>query len=247
LTRSQACHTVHETVIGMFSMRQALLLLMMAGLAGCSKAGDVLTKRPLLTAKDAIGAPTFRNGVWRLIVLGGGDACTFDETQPLKAWPDCAAPQLIALDRMVGLGFVKTPTGRRLTERSYPYVLAVGSPLLLQRQGEIPGRYSYDAVDEAKVDAQGRIVAARLTRVSCFDPTAAPPQATNETGANAPNGAAQNGQAQAPTPEPLPGFSQTSNGECRPHDLAALRNAAIADAAASSDSVNFRWVRDGDR
>jgi hypothetical protein len=180
LTRSQACHTVHETVIGMFSMRQALLLLMMAGLAGCSKAGDVLTKRPLLTAKDAIGAPTFRNGVWRLIVLGGGDACTFDETQPLKAWPDCAAPQLIALDRMVGLGFVKTPTGRRLTERSYPYILAVGSPLLLQRQGEIPGRYSYDAVDEAKVDAQGRIVAARLTRVSCFDPTAAPPHASSD-------------------------------------------------------------------
>jgi len=247
LTRSPAFDTVHEAVIGKPSMRQALLLLLMAALAGCSKSGDVFTKRPLLTAKDAVGAPKFRNGVWRLIAFGGDGACTFDETQALKAWPDCALPQLIALDRMVGIAIVKTPTGRTLTERSFPYVLGAGLPLLLQRQGEIPRLYSYYAVDRAKLDSQGRIIAARLTRANCFDPAAATPAATNETDANTLNGVAQNGQVQTPTPKPLPGFSQTSNGDCRPRDLAAVRNAATADAAASSEGVNFRWVRDGDR
>jgi len=228
-------------------MRQALLLLLIAALTGCSRPGDVLTKRPLLTSKDAVGAPKFRNGVWRLIGFGPDGACPFDETQPLKAWPDCAAPQLIALDRMVGVAIVKTSTGRTLTERSFPYVLAAGSPLLLQRQGEMPGRYSYTAVDETKLDSQGRIVAARLTRVDCFDPTAAASSATNETTANDVGGVAQNSQAQPVAFTPLPGFSQTSTGECRPRDLPAVRNAAKADAAASSEGVNFRWVRSGDR
>jgi hypothetical protein len=147
-------------------MRQALLLLLTAALAGCGRPGDVLTKRPLLSVRDAVGVPKFRSGVWRLIGFGGDGACPFDETQPLKAWPDCAAPQSIALDRMVGFAVVKTPNGRTLTERSYPYVLAAGTPLLLQRRGEIPGRYNYDVVDQAKLDGQGRIVAARLTRVN---------------------------------------------------------------------------------
>jgi hypothetical protein len=228
-------------------MPKALLFLLMAALAGCSKAGDVCTKRPLLTAKDAFGAPKFRNGVWRLIGFGGDGPCTFDEAKPLKTWPDCASPQLIALDRMVGGAFVKTPTGRTLTERSFPYVLATGSPMLLQRQGEMPGLYSYTAVDETKLDAQGRIVAARLTRVNCFDPTAAASGATNETSENDVGGVAHNTQAQPAAFAPLPGFSQTSTGECRPRNLAAVRNAAKADAAASSEGVNFRWVRSGDR
>jgi len=228
-------------------MPKALLLLLMAALAGCSKAGDVFTKRPLLTAKDAVGAPKFRNGVWRLIAFGGDGVCTFDETKPLKAWPDCASPQLIALDRMVGVAIVKTSTGRTLTERSFPYVLAAGSPLLLQRQGEMPGRYSYTAVDETKLDAQGRIVAARLTRVNCFDPTAAASGATNETSENDVGSIAHNTHAQPAAFAPLPGFSQTSTGECRPRNLAAVHNAAKADAAASSEGVNFRWVRSGDR
>ncbi len=228
-------------------MRRALVILVMAALAGCNRPGDVLTKRPLLTAKDAFGAPKFRNGVWRLIGFGGDGPCTFDEAKPLKTWPDCASPQLIALDRMVGGAFVKTPTGRTLTERSFPYVLATGSPMLLQRQGEMPGLYSYDAVDETKLDAQGRIVAARLTRVNCYDPAAAAPGPTNETSANDVGGVAQNAQAQPAASTPLPGFSKTSNGDCRPRDLAAVRNAATADAAASREGVNFRWVRDGDQ
>jgi len=231
-------------------MRLALLLLVLAALTGCSRPGDVLTKRPLLAAKDAVGAPKFRNGVWRLIASGGDEACAFDEAQPLKAWPDCATPQLIALDRMIGIAIVKTQTGRTLTERSFPYILAAGSPLLLQRQGEILGRYSYDAVDEAKLDGQGRIVAARLTRVNCFDPTAAASTAMNETGASDVGGDAQNAQPSQTRPAtftPMTGFSQTAGGECRAHDLAALRNAANVDAAASTEGVNFRWVRDGDR
>jgi hypothetical protein len=228
-------------------MRQALLLLLVAALTGCSRPGDVLTKRPLLTSKDAVGAPKFRNGVWRLIGFGPDGACPFDETQPLKAWPDCAAPQLIALDRMVGIAIVKTSTGPKLTERSFPYVLAAGSPLLLQRQGEMPGRYGYDAVDETKLDAQGRIVAARRTRLSCFNPTAAAPGATNEASTKEVSGVAQNSQAEPAEFKPMPGFSKASDGECRPRDLAALRNAATADAAASSEGVNFRWVRDGDQ
>ncbi len=228
-------------------MLRALLLLTMVALAGCNRPGDIFTKRPLLTAKDAIGAPRFRNGVWRLTVLGGGDACTFDETQPLKAWPDCASPELIALDRMVGVAILKTSTGRTLTEHSFLYILAAGSPLLLQRQGEMPGLYSYGAVDETKLDAQGRIVAARLTRVNCFDPTAPAPGPTNETGANHEVGMAQNAQGQPATSTPMPGFSQNAEGDCRPRDLAAVRNAALADAAASNEGVNFRWVRDGDQ
>jgi hypothetical protein len=216
----------------------------MAALAGCSRPGDVLTRRPLLSAKDAVGAPKFRNGVWRRIALDADGPCTVDETQPLKAWPDCAAPELIALDRMVGIAVVKTPAGRKLTERSFPYVLAAGSPLLLQRQGQVPGRYSYDAVDQTRLDGQGRIVAARLTRVDCFDPTAAAPAVTNEADTG---GVPHNAQAQPAASTPMPGFSQTSDGECRPRDLAALRNAATADAAASSEGVNFRWVRDGDQ
>ncbi len=228
-------------------MRPAFLFLLVAALTGCNRSGDVFTKHPLLSARDVAGAPKFRSGVWRRIAFGGDGTCVFDETQPIKAWPECAAPQLIALDRMVGIAIVKTSTGPKLTERSFPYVLAAGSPLLLQRQGEMPGRYSYTAVDETKLDAQGRIVAARLTRVNCFDPTAAASGATNETSENDVGGVAQNTQAQPAAFAPLPGFSKTSNGECRPHDLAAVRNAATTDAAASREGVNFHWVRDGDR
>ncbi len=226
-------------------MRKALGLLLAATLTGCSRPGDLLTPRPLLTAKDAVGAPKFRSGVWRALDAEARDSlCNFDETKPIKAWPDCAASRLIALDRMIGFGVVKTPLGPMLTERSFPYRLAAGSPLLLQRYGDYPGRYSYDAVDQMKLDPQGRVVAARLSRINCFDPTATAAATTDATMNDI---APKTVDSAAPTPRLKPGFSQTAKGECRARDLAALRNAAAADAAASSESVNFRWVRDGDR
>jgi hypothetical protein len=65
-------------------MHQALLLRLMGALAGCSQPSDILTKHPLLSAKDAIGAPKLPNGVWRLIVSDEEWPCAFNESRLLS-------------------------------------------------------------------------------------------------------------------------------------------------------------------
>jgi hypothetical protein len=228
-----------------------LTLPLMATLAGCSRPGELVTRRPLLNPPDAAGAPKFRSGVWRLIWPNTADnPCPFDETQPIKAWPSCDAPEVVAPDHMVAIADLKTPFGSRLIERRRPYILAAGPMLVLQLYSDAyAGRYSYDAVDQVTLDDAGRIIAARLTPINCFDPAAFTAamewQANSVTEDNThpiedpPTGSVQ--------PSLAPGIIRAFGGECRPRGLAALRSAASVDAAASTERVNFRWVRDGAR
>jgi len=228
-----------------------VLLMLAAMLAGCSRPGELMTRRPLLNPRDAAGAPRFRNGVWRLIWPNtADDPCPFDPAQPIQTWPSCDAPERVAADRMVAIAHLKTPLGSRWIERSRPYILAAGAPLVLQIYSDISaGRYSYDAVDQVTLDGDGRIIAARLTPINCFDPerfTAAMEWLANSVTEDNTHPIEDSPTASAQLTL-APGFVRDIGGECRPRDLAALRNAAAADAAASSESVNFRWVRDGDR
>ncbi len=222
--------------------RAAALSVICVAFAGCSRPGALLTRRPLFSAKDSIGAPKFRSGIWRDLSAEASDPpCKVAEAQPIKTWPDCAAPRLIALGRMVGFALVKTPRGPTLTARSFPYLLAQGAPLILQRFGDGGlGVYRYQAVDEVKLDEAGQIVAARLTDIDCYSP------ATSALTGNATTSGTAN-TATAPTPQLLPGFTQDKDSACRTRDLAALRDAAVVETAAAPDGVNFRWVRDGDR
>jgi hypothetical protein len=222
-----------------------------ATLAGCSRPGELATPRPLIGPGDAAGAPRFRTGLWRLIWPNTDDTpCPFDAAQPVQAWPSCDALEQVAPDRLVAIAYLRTPLGSIRTERRHAYILAAGSPLVMQVFGDAyAGRYSYEAVDDVTLDRDGRIVAARLTPIKCFDPTAL--TAAMERQANImtdDNTHPIDDEPPASTPPALlPGFIRDIGGECRPRDLAALHNAAAADAAASSEGVNFRWVRDGDR
>jgi hypothetical protein len=230
-------------------VRAGLALALAAMPAGCSRPAELATRSPLIGPRDAVGAPRFRSGLWRMVWPNTAETpCPFDTTQPIKTWPSCDAPEWIDADRIVTIGYLKTPLGSIQTERSHAYLLAAGAPWVMQIYGDAyAGRYSYEAVDETILDRDGRIVSARLTPIKCFDPAAL--AATMEEQANVMTDDNTHPIDDSPPastrPTLLPGFFLDSRGDCRPRDLAALRNAAAADADASTEGVNFRWVRDG--
>jgi hypothetical protein len=221
--------------------------MLVATLAGCGRSGELATRAPLLHPSDT--APKLRGGLWRFVWPNYADnPCPFDPTQPIKAWPPCNAAEWVAPNRMTDIAVVQTPLGPIRTERSHAYALASAETPVLQRYDDVyRRRYTYDAVDRVERDAAGRIVAARLTPIDCVDPAAL--TEAMEWQANAVTEDNTHPIDEEPTEAArlalLPGFVWDFDGECLPRDLAALSAAATAAAAASTEGVNFRWVRDG--
>jgi hypothetical protein len=216
----------------------------------------------MFNASDTAGAPQFRSGVW----ISANDDCKFDPSLPVKAWPECANWTLIALNRIVHPDFNAPQKDGRLVNRSYPYVLAAGAPLILQESyGPWDLRYSYEVLDKPTLDDQGRIVSARLWAVGCYgpgieepnpykkrtEPAASDPAPDNSAAPEAEPVVApepqQPDQTDAKPPKPLPGLVHLKRGGCVPRNADAIRKAAIIDAPGESGPVSFHWVRDGDQ
>ena len=108
------------------TLRAARSLAAALSLAVLGACNVVMTNAPVFSPADAAGAPALREGVWR---QDGGDAgCKFDERQPLGTWPACANAVVIKGGALGGY----RAQGDKKTWVSTPYILASGSPRVLQ-------------------------------------------------------------------------------------------------------------------
>lgn len=221
-------------------MRRILAVLSILSLGLLSACNVVLTKQPLFTAADEAGAPPLRPGVW---VLRDPD-CSFDETQPMTTWPDCAGGMIYRDGQALG---VSRKDGKTTWERQ-PLVIAGGDPRIAQvrvrldlsagsghdTSGQNADLYGYAAVQVLKTGAAGRITAFSYWPVMCGPPPPPPPPNAK------PEVAFQLG-----TKKPLPGL-EMKKGEavCTTSSVPALRNAAKASVAWREKEMTAHWVRE---
>jgi hypothetical protein len=224
------------------------------GLALLSACNVVLTKTPLFTQADAVGAPQLRPGVWLFFQQPD---CKVDESKPFTEWPDCAGGGLVSAGSVKGHKAGTPPDQLEDT----PVVLAAGDPRIFQAQvdvdlsaqasASVSGEgttassstssssasakpYGYAGVRPTKFDAQGRIVAFALWPVQC-----GPPPPKDKDG----------NDTAAATLKPLPGIEmKPGDAVCTTNSVPALRGAAKASEAwAPGPTASSHWVRDADR
>jgi hypothetical protein len=99
--------------------RLLLLPLLLAAAAGLGACNAAVSDRPLFSARDARGAPALKPGLWAMVE---DEPCDLERvaTDP---WPACAKPVVITARTIAGPEKDKPPL---------PYVLAAGSPRILQ-------------------------------------------------------------------------------------------------------------------
>jgi hypothetical protein len=190
-----------------------------------------MTSAPVFAPADAAGAPALREGVWR---QDGGDAdCKFDESQPFET---CANGVVI---KGAALGGYRAQ-GDKKTWVSTPYILASGSPRVLQTYldaeiggASLPPVYLYVALDPSATDAKGRITAFTSWIVLCGPPP--PPGAMMPDGKSTRDG----------TLQPLPGLTMDASGnDCMTTSPDAVRAAAGASRqwAKPTDVTRDHWA-----
>lgn len=229
---------------------QRLLLLLTAALmlGGCNM---VYAENEIFTQADAAGAPQMRPGLW---VQRKSD-CNFDETKPVKDWPECADPSLVTATTV---GDLDEPT------KQSAYVLASGDPRVLQVAVKLdpdkPTIWIFAGLKPLKTDAQGRIIEARTWMVQCGPPppkkpdtpadadaadaAAAPVDGAAEPTADSIQADVDRQMAESVTREPLPGLT-VKNGMCTATEREPVRNAAAASLAWDEDPPSvIHWVRD---
>ncbi len=179
-----------------------------------------------------------RPGVW------DGDppaGCDVDEAKPFADWPSCSTGFVVRDDGAFG---EFTNQGGKRAWASTDVVLAAGEPRILQMHVTagsndplLPAVYLYGAFEPTKLDAEGRIVAARSWIVVC-----GPPPPDGVKGAD--------GKPHPGTLHPFAGLTMDSDGtNCTPTSPAALRNAGRESRglAAAKDINAAHWVRDGEK
>lgn len=221
-------------------------------LAACNV---VMTKAPLFTAADAVGAPPLKPGVW---VLFKQPDCKFDARKPFTEWPDCAGGGLVTDGDVAGH---KAGGGKDELEHS-PLVLAAGDPRIAQLQVDFDASaqatatasgdaaasasasatvtkpaekpYGYAGLRPTRFDDQGRITGFTSWPVQC-----GPPPPVDKNGASAAMG----------TLQPLPGMEmKPGDAICTTGSKDALRDAAKASEAwADQPPAQSYWLRDGPR
>jgi hypothetical protein len=169
---------------------------------------------------------------------------------------------ILSLDQAV-------PGGRRTrslrTWSSMPYVLAAGSPRILQAAPPAEAiksepnqdhRYSYEGLEPRRFDTQGRIVEFSLWSVVCDGNRTSTSRPAGK-GATAARGVRRRGRLDSapdlPTVEvdkpvvPLAGLKMDPDGGgCTAESKTALANAARVSKPNATYAVS-RWVRDGVR
>jgi hypothetical protein len=231
-------------------MRAALAVAAAMALSGCNM---VITKKPMFTVADGVGAPPVRAGVWRTDKRG----CDFDENQAQDQWPLCSQ-------------------ARPSVGNSPFWQEVAGDPVLLQARLALPGEkeadaeYFYIALRPLKLDDAGRVIAMKSWPVRCGPPPAPtsaahhnltasrqkPDSMTNAEWADLQAKLAkleadsEKLQAQADrmkgTKQPLPGMKmdKESGASCTPDSVASLRNAAKASEAWADEEAVSHWVRE---
>jgi hypothetical protein len=210
-------------------------------LGGCNL---VISETPVFRADDASGAPPLKTGLW----ASPDPGCAFETADPLDKWPSCANGTMIGPNAIVGtmsttgitLDQGKSPSGPRKV--NLPYVLAAGDPRVMQVDMRVPelgklGVFYFVAIHPTAFDADGRITAAEAWPVQCGPPH--PPQTT-------PTAANDDLSKGLVTEHPLPGL-KIENGECRPADKAAVRNAARPSRSWVDHIGEMHWVRSSEK
>ena len=207
-------------------MRILFSLFLILLLGACNR---VHSDQPLFFATTAPDAPRLRDGLW--VIESGGDPCRFDVGKPVTRWPDCADWILVRGGEILGYdapgkGDV-TGTGEWT---SIPYVLASGSPLILQ----------IAVSDEGKLDSQffglerATGVDADIAAFASWPVQCGPP----------PPPAPQGEKPRHVTQEPLPGMI-LKDDSCTTASADAVRAAAGPSRGWAEDPGKARWVRAG--
>lgn len=230
-------------------MRSLFVLIAALVLAGCNM---VVSETPILTRADARDAPQFRPGVWLRQVEG----CDVDIRKPVRSWPECADVSIITRD---------TIGDARKKEAAIPYVLAGGTPQVLQlelKNEDMPRLFFFVAVAPLRTDDRGRIIEARTWAVQCGPPPPPPPPEPAADAAAPPPPAEPERElteaeqearmaeqidqfaAAMVTRDPLPGL-ELKDGMCLVRTIEPLRNAAEKSEAWDTDAGKpIVWVRD---
>jgi hypothetical protein len=196
-------------------MRPWIVLCTVLLLGGCNM---VHSDHPLFTAADAVGAPTFRGGVWAAPEPG----CDFDPNLPVKQWPHCANGESM-----------------RNAEVGTTMLVAAGKPLIVQVTSngtddgaKAPPDYFFVALDPVRLDGAGQIVAMHSWPIECGPPRR---QSRHSKG---PRG----------TLHPWPGMRMDPDGNnCTPASTAAIRAAALLSRPIGPAPNGAYWVRDGEQ
>lgn len=208
-------------------MRLLLGLCLMVLLGACNR---VHSDGPLFFADGGPDAPQLRAGLW--IIEQGGEDCRFDVRKPVNHWPDCAAWMLVRDGEILGYDKPgKDKPARSGDWTSVPYVLAAGSPLILQLAMTEDGKIDHQYFGlEPTAGPASAITAVRSWPVLCGPP---PPKASaGET-------------PRFVTLDPLPGMTLAGDN-CTTGAAEAVRNAAGPSRGwAGEDEVGgARWIRD---
>jgi hypothetical protein len=140
-------------------MKYAALAIGALLLGAC--ANQVHSDRPLFTARDSVGLPKVRPGLW---LLDDPD-CKVDERTPARTWPKCAQTTTVEDEDL-----------RKLNGLERENRLAGGDPMIFQ-MGEAGGPFSYTAIAPTRFDDRGRMIAFEMWGVMC-----GPPPADNRRG-----------------------------------------------------------------
>lgn len=201
-------------------MRLVLIVACTLALGGCNY---VFSEKPLFTAADARGAPQLRPGVW----MKPSENCTFDKSQPVKAWPGCASGMLVRPDRLED----PEDGSKRIL-----YLIAAGDPPVMQipfnDDPKKPG-YVYGGIEVTKRDGQGRV-----TEFISWIAQCGPPPPKPKPGEAHPRYV---------TEHPLPGLTVDKEGSiCFATKPGPVRASARASKAWNEDRNPASWIRDGD-
>jgi hypothetical protein len=179
-------------------------------LTACNMA---ISDHPMLSAEPR-SALRLRDGLWAL----DDPECRFDVQRPAQQWPKCAVWFALRNNNVVD------GPDRRPGEPDVELIIAAGEPPILELPDEDPKNkkesYSYLALEPAKVDSTGYLIALRTWVVACG-------VEGESSGLNHPSNIRH-----------FEGMDE----DCHPTSVKAIRAAAGAGPQAAK-KLQWRWVR----
>lgn len=207
-------------------MARMVLLCTLLLLTACNR---VYTYEPMFTERDAVGAPVLRDGLWLIDQKDGDKPCPVNTVLPATRWPDCAEWFLVAGNVLRGTSIANN----RGHEGDVPFLIAAGSPLVLQAKLTDPERqvatYTFVGLRPAQVDDRGRVVV-----VGSFWPTMCGPTRPGES----PNNSVTDTLFPGLEPDP------TDENNCTTSSADAVRR-ATRESRNWWLPVGIRWIREG--